>query len=369
MSGSPPTAAAVQHLSDGIRDAVLAGPATPALAHPLPDLSMTHALFALRAGGRAARWANRATMAHPGVLASVLWACWALLNSLAHTASIAAPIVQVVHQADGTPLRDPTGHIIEHPVAVAAFASPAAVLATWVSTAAMFLTIGAVIAFAVSLATEPTHRRGADGRLRRVRGHTSQVQRRRGQYARLRVRRSGVVKDWKAAKRDARDLEKALTRVGAYRLRRYGRQWATEDAHGAERTPMRPIDRVMTRHVKPSKKAKNWGAEHRKAERATARRRRRELDAEWKAQEAAIRGRATARAQAGLAAAPRPGTDAAVPPVAPGSTAGRHPEMVALRTRALDVETDARRFVAELAAAQTNGAAPTAPPTTNGSEP
>lgn len=308
----------------------------------VPDLTLTHALWTARAGGRGMRWAYRLAAVHPGIIAGLLWIWWLWLRWI-NEATLGMLTV------NGTPAR---------------FAGTAAMAASWVYDGAVFFTIGAFTLVVINSGSQPTHQADAAGRLRRVKSrHTSMASRRNGRYLRLRARRIGVVKDWRAAKRDTRQINKGLARLGQYRLNRYGRQWAVEDAHGAERTPMRPIDAALARRVKPSKKARKWGAEHRKTTRAAERVRERELASEWEVELAGIKGRSAARAQAVLAGTPRPGVDMAAPPPAPGSTAGISSEQTEWADRARRAHNDAARFVAEL-----QGYRPPPAPT-NGSEP
>lgn len=305
---NPEVAAAGRQMAGDMREAVAYGTA-PGLGggrgtgldvaqmpvHPLPDLTLAHAAFALRSGARTLRWVDRAAMTHPGVLAAVLWVIYAGLRELARTATAAA--LEIVYDG-GQPVRDSSGRLLQQQaVELASLGGPAGVASVVAWYAAMLLTFGAVAAFVTGLMSEPTHRVGADGRLRRVHGHTSRARRRTGGYRRLKVRRLGVVKDWRAAKRDARQINRGLARVGRYRLSRAGRRWAVEDAHGAERTRLGPIDRALVRRVEPSKRARKWGAGYRKAlraGRAAKGRERRALDAEWASEVARIDGRGPA---------------------------------------------------------------------------
>lgn len=321
--------------------------------HPLPDLSLQHALFTARAAGRSVGWANRLTRAHPGAFAVLLWVLWAVLGSLSRTAAAAA--LEITFDSAGQPARDSTGHLLQRTaVEAASLGGPASVGATLAWLAAVVFTFGAVAAFVSSLASEPTHRVGADGRPRRVKGrHTSMARRRNGRYLRLRVRRSGVARDWRDAKRDARFVDRRLSRLGTARQRTWDQIWAVEDANLAERSQMGTLDRIVTRQAKP--KGKGGKPAEVKKVKKVSKAARRALEAEFDGQVAEINGRRTARAQALLIAAPRPGVDAAAPLVAPGSTAGTGPEQVEWAARAGRAHNDAARFVAKLQGLHTNG--------------
>jgi hypothetical protein len=328
MSGGA-GAAATRQLSDDMRDAIRSASerVPPVLVHSAPDLGLHHAVGSVRAGGRALRGLNRLATMHPGFLAGVCWAGWAWTRSFANATS-----GSVVVDAVGTPITDHLGRTIPNPISAVA-----SLTAEWFGIFALLLTVVSVVAGIIGVTSRPTHRLGSDGRLRAVKGHTSLARRRQGNYRRIKGRRSGVLADWKAAKRDVKAAEKRLARAGAWQRRRWARQHEAELARGVPVDGLtRPgaLATLLMKRAPVKATASTAKAKKRRARRAEAV----ELEAEWDIEEARLEADKAMRATHVLPARPHPGIDPAAPPLPAGAPV--------------------HEFLAELVDAQTNGSEP-----------
>lgn len=336
------TAAAVRHLSDGIRDAVLSRPGGHVLVHALPDLSLQHAAMSVRTGGRILRRLGAASKVMPGLFALVCWFAWAYLQSVSQSAAAAVDVVTTVPDptkcvvpddlSTCSPLLDAHGTAIVSVAKMTSFAGPAALAATWFRYGAVFCAIGAL-----TLAVSNASRRRRDKRL---------------QWA----RRFG--KDWKASKRDARRANRRLARIGRSRQGTWERQWAHERSLGASEdeltTPGR-VDRALLKRVQPKKAKRKAGAARTKKARKASRVEALEAEAEWQTELARIDSRQAAETVALVNGPPRAGHDPAASPVAPNSTAGQDPQQRAWRERSKEIEAETTDFLASLQPARHGG--------------
>jgi hypothetical protein len=323
--------AAVRHLSDGIRDAVLSRPGGPVLVHSLPDLSFQHAAMSVRAGGRVLRWLGAVSKVAPGLCALVCWIGWAYARSVSQAAAVAEPVVTIVPDptkcavptdlATCAPLLDTHGNAIQSVAKMTAFVGPSALLASWFHLAAVVFSIGAV-----TVAVAGVGRRGARrARLKRA------------------WRRAGG--DWRAAKRDARRLSK----VGEWQRRRWERQWAAEREAGVPQGELTQPGRVGAALMRVPKPKKGKGAGKSKRVRKNRHVEEALLDAELEWEVARIGAEDAALAKELLEVRPAPGHDPAAPTLPPGATAGLPAPAAG----------SAQEFLIELAAAQaSNGSEP-----------
>lgn len=218
----------------------------------------------------AARWARRAICSaalHPGMWAGGCWVLVQLLKSGAKMSMLQSPTSQDVKAVCDTSSLAPKCYVAHHGDTVATFAyapnagSPAD---TFLYTAGLVSMIGVALAVTAvflgifSLFTTPTHRVGRDGRLHTAgrglsRPTLATRAANRGAFTRIKGTKAGMVADWKAAGRTKTKLDRRLARFGRWRLTRWGRRWAREDAVGAERTNPRFYDRWAIRHAEPPK--------------------------------------------------------------------------------------------------------------------
>lgn len=350
-----------------------ARPDRPPTPFPVvPELGLQHAVAAVRTGGRVVRWASGFSRLRPGVCAAACWMGWAWLTQVARSPAVAAAATaeRLVLDPAGNPVLDAAGKPVWQVVQTGTLTGTAGIAATWFGFGAAIFTIGAVTLAASNALAQPTHRVGHDGRLRAVAGYTTRSARRHGSYTRIR-RGRGVRGDWKQAGRDVAHLDRRLARVGQWRLRRWGRQWARERAAGVPDDGLtRPgvIDRALFRRVKPPAQARRWARQHRKTERnrkrqerAEAKRQRLADETEWAVEVARIEGAQHARTRPGPRLDPADG-----PPTAPDRT--EDPTIAGYRARSDEVATSTNRFLAEIGAAHQVGYEPPPAPT-NGSKP
>jgi hypothetical protein len=197
-----------------------------------------HAFYAARVGRRV----GGAACLHPGIGAVVCWALWKVLT-----------LPELVAGLDAADTR----HLLLESHGPGRVAGTAAIAAAVFQALGATLATGAVLLALVNLFSAPTHARTHDGRLRRLKGlqRPSMAERHRspGRYARVKTGHGGIMKDWRAAKGDAANMDRRLGRVGAWSLKRWARRWSYEDAVGAERSQPGRVGRALHRRADPPK--------------------------------------------------------------------------------------------------------------------
>lgn len=232
-----------------------------------------HAIAAARVGKRAGRLA----CIHPGWGAFGCWLIWSLLTAPALVAAASAPIVRP--PIEGTRVGETVYDM--HRVAGTLW-----FLAWFFRMCGLTLAVAAVFLALENLFKPVTHKLGPGRQFQPVGlfGRPSMAQRHRnpGAFARVSAGKAGVVKDWKAAKHDAEDLNGRITRVGGWRYRRMQRRWARERAYGVQYSNPGRVDRWLFRHLDPptERKAKK------QAKRTAARAERKAGPADYPAPEA-----------------------------------------------------------------------------------
>lgn len=238
----------------------------------------------------AARWGRRAFLSaalHPGWWAVLCWLTWRALSAPVVVAALASPTprsTDVACEGNGLVFRTcapvPAGQGVPLMPAVppsTGVVKTFALMADMAYFAGLTLTAAAIVLAVASVLTSPTHVLGRDRRLHAVGrgpiGRPTLAARavNRGMYARIKAGHAGMVSDWRASKRDAAALDKRLGKVGAWRLKRWGRRWAAEDIAGATRSTPGVVDRWLIRRTDPPKTKLGRKAAKRRADKRAAR--------------------------------------------------------------------------------------------------